>query len=67
MPLLREDRAPKPISGLNPVFEIRGERRVMVAQAIASVPGHELRRAVASLMEQHGRVIRALDTLLVGF
>jgi len=67
VPLLREDTAPKPISELNPVFEIRGERHVMVTQAIASIPGRELKRAVASLTEEHDRVIRALDTLLLGF
>lgn len=67
VPLLREDTAPKPISELNPIFEIHGERHVMVTQAIASIPGRELKRAVASLAEQHDRVIRALDTLLLGF
>jgi len=39
----------------------------MVTQAIASIPGRELKRAVASLTEEHDRVIRALDTLLLGF
>lgn len=67
VPLLREDGAPKPISDLNPIFEIRGERHVMVTQAIASIPGHELKQAVASLAEQHDRVVRAIDTLLIGF
>lgn len=67
VPLLPEDRAPKPISDLNPVFEIRGKRHVMVTQAIASIPGRELKRPVASLTEQHDRITRALDTLLLGF
>ncbi len=67
VPLLPEKAAPKPISELNPVFEIRGERHVMVTQAIVSVPGRELKRAVATLIDQHERVIRALDTLLLGF
>jgi toxin CcdB len=67
VPLLPEDAAPKPISELNPVFEIRGRRHVMVTQAIASVPGRELKRAVASLTEQHDQIIRALDILLLGF
>ena len=48
-------------------FEIGGKRHVMVTQAIASIPGRELKRAVASLAEEHDRVTRALDTLLVGF
>jgi toxin CcdB len=66
-PLLPEDTAPKPIHDLNPVFEIRGKRHVLVTQAIASIPGRELKRAVASLTEHHERITRALDILLVGF
>lgn len=67
VPLLSEDTAPKPISELNPVFEILGERYVMVTQAIASIPGRELKRAVASLTDHHDRITRALDILLLGF
>lgn len=67
VPLLPEDAAPKPISDLNPVFEIRGKRHVMVTQAIASIPGRELKRSVLSLTDQHDVIIRALDTLLLGF
>jgi toxin CcdB len=67
VPLLPEDAAPKPISELNPVFEIRGKRHVMVTQAIASIPGRELKRAVAAFTDQHDRIIRALDILLLGF
>jgi toxin CcdB len=67
VPLLPEDRAPKPISDLNPVFEIRGKRHVMVTQAIASIPGRELKQAVASLTEHHDRITRPLDILLLGF
>jgi len=57
----------KPISDLNPIFEIEGKRHVMVTQAIASIPRRELKRTVASLAQDHDRVTRALDTLLVGF
>ena len=67
VPLLPEDVAPKPISDLNPVFEVRGKRYVMVTQAIASIPKRELKRTVASLTEQHDIITRALDVLLLGF
>ncbi len=67
VPLLPEDTAPKPISELNPVFEILGERYVMVTQAIASIPGRELNGAVTSLTNQHDHITRALDILLLGF
>lgn len=67
VPLLSEEAAPKPISELNPIFEIDSKRYVLVTQAIASVPRHELKRAIASLSDHHDRITRALDTLLLGF
>ncbi len=38
VPLLPEATAPKPISELNPIFEIQNRRCVLVTQAIASIP-----------------------------
>lgn len=67
VPLLPEETAPKPISELNPVFEIQNRRCVLVTQAIASIPRRELKGAVASLSEHHERITRALDILLIGF
>ena len=67
VPLLPEKQAPKPISDLNPTFHISGARYVMVTQAIASIPVRELKRSITSLAQEHDRVIRALDILLVGF
>ena len=67
VPLLPERAAPPPITDLNPVFEIGGERHVMVTQAIASIPGRELKRTVASLADRHDAITRALDILLLGF
>ena len=67
VPLLPEDAAPPPISELNPVFEVKGRRHVMVTQALSAVPARELKRAVTSLDAQHDAVTRALDLLLVGF
>ncbi len=67
VPLLPEETAPKPISELNPIFEIQNRRCVLVTQAIASIPRRELRGAVASLSEYHERITRALDILLIGF
>lgn len=65
VPLLPEEKLPLPISELNPVFEIRGKRHVMVTQAISAVGGRELKRAVTSLEAQHDSITRALG-LLVG-
>jgi toxin CcdB len=67
VPLVPEDAAPAPINDLNPVFDIRGRRHVLLTQAIASIPRRELKRAVASLTEHREHITRALDILLVGF
>jgi toxin CcdB len=67
VPLLPETVAPPPIRELNPIYEIAGARHVLVTQAIASVPGRELRRPVASLAIHHDSIVRALDLLLIGY
>lgn len=67
VPLVAEETAPKPISELNPIFEIYGKRHVMVTQAIASIPARELKHGFTSLTDQHDRITRALDILLLGF
>jgi hypothetical protein len=60
-------RAPEPISEPAPVFHIRGKRHGLMAQAIARIPGCELKRAAASVAEQRDRSARARDRLPVGF
>lgn len=67
VPLLPEDTVPPPISELNPVFEVKGRRHVMLTQALSAVPLRELKRSVGSLEAQHDAITRALDLLLVGF
>jgi len=67
LPLLPEGDAPRPISELNPIFEIDGRRHVLLTQAIASIPGRELKKAVGSLSNHHDQIARALDVLLLGF
>ncbi|HEY1932061.1 MAG TPA: CcdB family protein [Acetobacteraceae bacterium] len=54
------------VRDLNPVFEIDGQRNVMLTQAIATVPLRELRHRVASLSQHHDAILRALDILLTG-
>lgn len=67
VPLLPEDKTSHPITELNPVFEIKGKRHVMVTQALSAISIKELKRAVVSLDAHHDAVTRALDLLLVGF
>ncbi|MBS0562195.1 MAG: CcdB family protein [Proteobacteria bacterium] len=67
VPLVPERSAPVAIRDLNPIFDIQGERHVMLTQAIATVPARELKRPIASLTQEHDRITRALDILLLGF
>jgi toxin CcdB len=66
VPLIPESSVRKVAAGLNPVFEIEGERHVMLTQAVATVPRRELRHAVMSLDKHHHTVLRAMDVLLTG-
>lgn len=67
VPLVPEAEVRAAMADLNPVFEIEGQRHVMVTQAIATVPHRELKRPVASLEAHHDSVLRALDILLLGY
>jgi toxin CcdB len=66
VPLLPEGDVPAVIRDLNPVFEIGGKRHAMLTQAIATVRKRELRHSVASLLQHHDVVLRALDVPLTG-
>lgn len=67
VPLFPEKEAPPPMMGLNPVFDIRGQRYVMVTQSIATLRRRDLGKAVLSLDDQHQRITNALDMLLTGY
>jgi toxin CcdB len=49
VPLMSVDEAPKPAIRLNPIFDVEGERLVMVTQFAASVPIRELGEVAQSL------------------
>jgi toxin CcdB len=66
VPLLPEERAPKPITTLNPVYDIRGRRHVLLPQGIASIATRGLDSAVASLAGHDDSIGRALSLLLAG-
>jgi toxin CcdB len=65
-PLLPERLAPKPAGRLNPMFEIEGERHVMVTQFAAAIPVRELGRRVMSLAREDATISNAIDMLLIG-
>lgn len=66
VPLIPISIFPKPAQRLNPVFEIGGERLVMVTQYIAAVPLKELRPKLTSLADRQDEIVRAIDVLLSG-
>jgi len=66
-PLFRDDKAPPPSARLNPLFEIAGQRYVMMTQMLAAVPQTELGRTQGNLAEQSDKVTQALDMLFQGF
>jgi len=65
-PLIAETKAPPPARHLNPVFELHGERFVLMTQMLSAVEVRELGDCVASLGEQGEAVLGALDFLLTG-
>ncbi|MFV3078031.1 CcdB family protein [Niveispirillum fermenti] len=66
VPLFREEDAPPPMAGLNPVFQINGHRHVMLTQSIATIRRRDLGKPVLSLDGQHDTITAALDFLLSG-
>ena len=67
VPLVPDGRFKSPMRDLNPIFEIDGQRLMMLTQAIGTMPTRDLRRPVWSLLREHDRVVRALDILFLGF
>lgn len=51
---------------LNPVFEIAGERFVLLIQEMAGVPIKPLGKAVANLQEKRADILAALDVVFSG-
>ena len=52
---------------LTPIFEIDGQRHVLVVQPVATVPRREPRGSVTSLKREHDTIFAAMDFLLTGF
>lgn len=67
VPLLPVEDSPKPAIRLNPIFDVEGERLVMVTQFAASVPIRELGEIVHSLNSEQDAITAALDMLIIGF
>ena len=66
VPLLPVRDAPKPAGRLNPVFDVEGQRVVMVTQFIAAIAVFHLGSHVLSLTDEGVAITNALDLLLTG-
>jgi toxin CcdB len=64
-PLLHADRV-RPISRLNPTFEIEGNPVVMSTQELAGVPQTAFGERVGSVADRRDEIIGALDLLFMG-
>lgn len=67
VPLLPMENAPLCAGQLNPVFEIREERFVMVTQFLSAVSVSEIGEEVVDLIEKDIEIQKALDMLFSGF
>jgi toxin CcdB len=67
VPLLPPNEGPPVIARLNPPFRIGDERVIMYTQFAAAMPARELRILVASLANEDGTIMNALDMLLTGY
>ena len=67
VPLLSPAEMPKRIARLNPRFEIEGEEFFMATQGAATIPAKMIGARVTSLVEEHHRIVGALDMLISGY
>jgi toxin CcdB len=67
VPLLPIAAAPAPANTLNPVFQIEGEKVVMVTQFMAAIPAPILKLPVHNLADSRNDITAALDLLFQGF
>jgi len=67
IPLLLQASHARFLKDLHPVFEIAGERFVLVTHELASIPKRELKHPIASLEKHRDEITRAMDILFTGF
>lgn len=66
VPLLPIEVFPTSARGLNPEFDIDGQRYVMVTEFVGAISRIELNQPTGSLENQRNIIIRAIDVLLAG-
>ncbi len=66
VPLRAANAVKRPVTRLNPVFQVAGVEVVMDTPQLAGVPGTMLKKPVASLGAQAFEIQNALDFLFAG-
>ena len=67
VPLVRQAKFRGKISpGLMPTFDVEREAMLLLVTQIAAMPRRRLVDRVASLAHERSRIVRAIDTLLLG-
>ena len=56
----------KPVRNLTPVFEVDGQKFVMLVPQLAGISLNDLGSEVASVAQHRGEIIGALDFLITG-
>ena len=54
-------------SRLHPIFQVEGQKLVMVTQLASAIPLAELKKKITSLSEQQPAIMNALDMLITGY
>jgi len=67
IPLFLVDEISEFARTLNPVFEVEGNRVVMMTQGLAAVPSLLLKQPIMSLENKRTEIVAALDLLFQGF
>lgn len=66
IPLERPEQAHRSQPRLNPVLQVDGERMMLLTQFATAVRASELRKPIASLIEEPLKITNAFDMLLTG-
>jgi len=67
VPLILQKQSHKPISRLNPIFVIAGNKYVMETHFVGTVPRKMLKTPNGNLSEKFDEITNALDMLFLGF
>lgn len=67
IPMSPLDKVPKPISIVNPVFTVEGQKMVALFDELSAYPKKALGNKVASLAKVRTEIINAYDFLIQGF